>query len=226
VLKLADLSHEQISKTSDGCNDTQPMWIGETVYFLSDRGGEFNLYSYDLKSKNVVRRTRHESFPVESASADAGRIIYEQAAYLHLFNPGTNDSGDLERVIRAMLSELAVGHSYLGGGERLCEPEVVLVGLLGADYEVAEGRFRFKTIYEGAYWDPGLRAPLSAPGVDVRPGDFLLAVDDKAIAPDAEVHRAFEGTVGERVQLKVGPRADGSRCESGPVQTFAPGKRR
>jgi len=67
VLKLADLSHEEIPKPWDGCNDTQPMWIGETVYFLSDRGGEFNLFSYDLKTRNVVRRTRHDCFPVESA---------------------------------------------------------------------------------------------------------------------------------------------------------------
>ena len=46
VLKLDDLSHEEIPKPAGGCNDTEPMWIGETVYFLSDRDGEFNLYSY------------------------------------------------------------------------------------------------------------------------------------------------------------------------------------
>ncbi len=86
---------------------------------------------------------------------------------------------DLNRVIRMMLSELSVGHSYLGGGERLYEPKPIPVGLLGADYDVADGRFRFKTIYGGAYWDPSLRAPLAAPGVDVKPGDFLLAVDGK-----------------------------------------------
>ena len=105
VLKLADLSHEQIPKPSEGCNDTQPMWMGETVYFLSDRDGEFNLYSYDLKSKNVVRRTRHEGFPVESASAGAGRIIYEQAGYLHLFNPGTNECTRLKVGVAADLAE-------------------------------------------------------------------------------------------------------------------------
>ena len=105
VLKLADLSHEEIPKPADGCNDTQPMWIGETVYFLSDRDGEFNLYSYDLKSKNVVRRTRHEGFPVESASAGAGRIIYEQAGYLHLFTPATNESTRLKIGVAADLAE-------------------------------------------------------------------------------------------------------------------------
>jgi tricorn protease len=117
---------------------------------------------------------------------------------------------DLNRVIRMMLSELAVGHSYLGGGERLYEPKPIPVGLLGADYEVADDRFRFKTIYGGAYWDPSLRAPLVAPGVDVKPGEFLLAVDGREIKADSEVYRAFEGTAGKRVELKVGPKADGS----------------
>jgi tricorn protease len=70
--------------------------------------------------------------------------------------------GDLDRVIRAMLRKLAVGHSYLGGGERLYEPKAVPVGLLGADYEVSKGRFRFKTIYGGVYWDPSLRPALGA----------------------------------------------------------------
>ena len=74
--------------------------------------------------------------------------------------PDVATRGDLNRVIQMMLSELAVGHSFLGGGERLYEPKPIPVGLLGADYDVADGRFRFKTIYGGAYWDPSLRAPL------------------------------------------------------------------
>ncbi len=78
--------------------------------------------------------------------------------------PDVATRGDLNRVIQMMLSELAVGHSFLGGGERLYEPKPIPVGLLGADYDVADGRFRFKTIYGGAYWDPSLRAPLVAPG--------------------------------------------------------------
>jgi tricorn protease len=128
---------------------------------------------------------------------------------------------DLNRVIRMMLSELSVGHSFLGGGERIYEPKPIPVGLLGADFEVADGRFRFKTIYGGAYWDPGLRAPLAAPGVDVKPGDFLLAIDGKEIKADSEVYRSFEGTAGKRVELKVGPTADGSSVRTVLVEPIA-----
>ena len=55
------------------------MWIGDTVYFRSDRDGEFNLFAYDTKSKQVRQLTRHADFPVLTASAGAGRIVYEQA---------------------------------------------------------------------------------------------------------------------------------------------------
>ena len=90
VLKLDDLSHEEIPKPAGGCNDTEPMWIGETVYFLSDRDGEFNLYSYDRRPKTVARCTDHDDFPVASASAGAGKVIYEQAGWISPVRPGAS----------------------------------------------------------------------------------------------------------------------------------------
>ncbi len=149
--------------------------------------------------------------------ADWNRI---RAKYEELL-PHLTTRGDLNDVMRMMLSELSVGHSFLGGGERLYEPKPIPVGLLGADYEAAEGRYRFKTIYGGAYWDPSLRSPLTAPGVDVKPGEFLLAVDGREIKTDSEVYRLFEGTVGKRVELKVGPRADGSGARTQVVEPIA-----
>ncbi len=135
------------------------------------------------------------------------------SAILAKYEPSLVDvptRADLDRVIRMMLSELAVGHSNLGGGDRPYEPKVVPVGLLGADFEVAEGRHRFGKIYGGSSWDPALRAPLVAPGVDVKAGDFLLAVDGEEVRADREVFAAFERKVGRRVELKVGPKADGA----------------
>jgi tricorn protease len=120
-----------------------------------------------------------------------------------------------------MLSELSVGHSFLGGGERVHEPKPIPVGLLGADYENVDGRFRFKTIYGGAYWDPSLRAPLAAPGVDVKPRDFLLAINGKEIKADSEVYRLFEATAGRRVELKVGPKPDGANARTVVVEPIA-----
>ncbi len=105
ILKLDGLSHEEIPKPAGGCNDTEPMWIGETVYFLSDRDGEFNLYSYDRASKTVVRCTDHDSFSISSASSGAGRIIYEQAGWIFVFDPHERHSNRLKIGVAADLAE-------------------------------------------------------------------------------------------------------------------------
>jgi tricorn protease len=135
--------------------------------------------------------------------------------------PEVPSRADLNRVIRGMCSELAVGHSYLNGGDLAYEPKPTPVGLLGADYEVAEGRYRFKKVYGGLNWDPDLKAPLVAPGVDVKPGEFLLAVDGEDVTPAREVYAAFEDKVGRRVEIKVGPNADGTGSRVVVVEPIA-----
>jgi tricorn protease len=128
---------------------------------------------------------------------------------------------DLNQVIRLMCSELAVGHHRVGGGDRLVEPKTVPVGLLGADYEIDQGRYRFKTIYGGASWETSLHPPLVAPGVDVKAGEYLLAVDGEDLAADTDVYRLFENKVGRRVELKVGPRPDGEGARTVVVEPIA-----
>jgi tricorn protease len=129
--------------------------------------------------------------------------------------------GDLDRVIRGMLSELAVGHSYLGGGERLHERKPVPGGLLGADYEIANGRYRFKKVYGGLNWSPELRAPLTAPGVDVKAGEYLLAVRGIDLKPPTEVYSLFENTANKSIEITVGPNADGKDSRTVTVEPLA-----
>ncbi len=76
-------THEvlEIPKPSSGSNDANPQWVGNSVFFRSDRSGEFNLFSYDLTSKTVVQHTNHEDFPIIRLYANATDIIYEQAGW-------------------------------------------------------------------------------------------------------------------------------------------------
>ena len=97
------------------------------------------------------------------------------------FLPDLATRNDLFRVIQWMLSELAVGHSYQAPGDSAFERETVPGGLLGADYEVADGRYRFKKVFGGLNWTPDLRSPLTEPGVDVKAGEYLLAVEGKEL---------------------------------------------
>ncbi len=92
-------------------------------------------------------------------------------------------------------------------------PEVdrVPVGLLGADYTVENGRYRFARILDGENWNPHLRAPLTQPGVDVSEGEYLLAVNGRGIDADhANLYSFFLGTAGKQTVIRVGKNADGS----------------
>jgi tricorn protease len=126
------------------------------------------------------------------------------------FLPDLATRSDLERVIRMMLSELSVGHSYSSPGDAPFKPKKIPVGLLGADYEIDKGRYRFKKILGGLNWNANLRSPLRTPGVNVREGEYLLAVDGVPLLPPANVHAALENKVDRQVRLTVGPNADGS----------------
>jgi len=116
---------------------------------------------------------------------------------------------DLTRVIRWLLSELSVGHSYQSGGEQAFEPPKVPGGLLGADYAVENGRYRIAKVYGGLNWVPDLRSPLTEPGVDVRAGEYLLAVEGVDLAPPEDLFARFERSAGRRVPITVGPTPDG-----------------
>jgi tricorn protease len=116
---------------------------------------------------------------------------------------------DLFRVVQWMLSELSVGHSYQSPGDGAFEPETIPGGLLGADYEVANGRYRFKKVLGGLNWTPDLRSPLTEPGVDVRTGEYLLAVEGKELRFPDEIYQRFERTAGRLVEITVGPTPDG-----------------
>jgi tricorn protease len=112
-----------------------------------------------------------------------------------------------------MCSEIAVGHHYVGGGDFIYDPKHVPGGLLGADYEIANGRYGFKKVFGGLNWNPELRAPLTEPGVEVKAGEYLLAVGGRNLAPPEDLYARFENTAGKIVELTVGtdPSGQGAR---------------
>jgi tricorn protease len=116
---------------------------------------------------------------------------------------------DLTYLFQEMLSHMVVGHLGTGGGDT---PEVkrVQTGLLGADYEVADGRYRFARVYSGENWNPQARAPLTQPGVNVKAGEYLLAVNGREVRAPENVYSFFEGRAGKPVVLKVGADPNGA----------------
>ncbi len=116
---------------------------------------------------------------------------------------------DLNRVMRWMMSELAVGHHRLGGGDSLANSDARRGGLLGADYSVENGRYRFRKVYGGLNWNPELRAPLTEPGVDVKAGEYLLQVEGRELRYPENLYSRFERTAGRITEITVGPSPDG-----------------
>jgi tricorn protease len=117
---------------------------------------------------------------------------------------------DLNLLIEWLGSELGVGHHRVRGGDFIADPDEIPGGLLGADYEIVGGRYRFKRVFGGLNWNPELRAPLSEPGVSVSDGDFLLAVNGEELRADENLFARFENTADTIVELTVGPDADGT----------------
>lgn len=115
---------------------------------------------------------------------------------------------DLNYLFREMLNQIGIGHMYISGGDEP-RPNPVFGGLLGADYKIENGRYRFAKIYNGENWNPNLRAPLTAPGVNVKVGEYLLAVNGKEVKSTDEVFRFFETTANKQVVIKIGPNPDG-----------------
>lgn len=127
---------------------------------------------------------------------DANRKRY--AALL----PYVSNRADLSYLVNEMMSEMVVGHNYVSGGDIQTGPNVS-TGLLGADYEISNGRYRIKKIYTNERWYPSNKAPLSVAGLDVKEGDYILAVNGRELTENMSIDQLLEGQVGRQVLLKV-----------------------
>jgi len=121
---------------------------------------------------------------------------------------GIASRGELTYLFQEALGEMTVGHMFVGGGEHP-QPKKVKGGLLGADYVQDNGRYRITKVYDGENWNPGLQAPLTQPGVNVKAGDYVLAVNGRELHSSDNIYSFFEETAGRQVLLKVGSSADG-----------------
>jgi tricorn protease len=116
---------------------------------------------------------------------------------------------DLNYLLTEMLNQLTIGHMFIGGGD-IPNPKFVPGGLLGCDFTIENGRYRFAKVYNGENWNPNLRAPLTQPGVNVKAGEYLLAVNGRNLTANDNVYQFFESTANKQVVIKIGPNPDGS----------------
>jgi tricorn protease len=128
------------------------------------------------------------------------------------FLPYVRHRADLNYLLDNMGAEIAIGHSYVRGGD-MPEVPAITAGLLGADFVIDAGRYRIARIYDTESWNPDLRAPLASPGVDVSVGDYVLAINGVELRAPDSIYRLLDGTANRQTVLTVGstPAMDGSR---------------
>jgi tricorn protease len=127
--------------------------------------------------------------------------------------PYVNNRNDLNYLIGEMIAELSVGHAYVSGGDKPA-PERINTGLLGAKISKdASGYFKVDKILKGQNWDKAMRSPLTEIGVNMKEGDFILAIDGKPADKMADIYAALLGKVEKPVELTVNSTASltGSR---------------
>ncbi|HKJ81110.1 MAG TPA: PDZ domain-containing protein, partial [Ignavibacteriaceae bacterium] len=119
---------------------------------------------------------------------------------------------DVNYIIGELIGEISSSHTYVGGGD-VQQSEKRAVGYLGVDWELSNGAYRIKKIIKSAPWDVDDRSPLDQPGVNVKEGDYILAVNGVPMDAAKDPWAAFQGLAGKTVELTVNskPSMEGAR---------------
>ncbi|NNE31252.1 MAG: protease [Winogradskyella sp.] len=109
---------------------------------------------------------------------------------------------DLNYVVDIMSGEVAVGHSYVSGGD-FPDVDRVQVGLLGCDIELVDSQYRITKIYNGERWNPNISSPLAQPGININDGDYILAINGSKLSPNVNPYSLLEQTAGREINITV-----------------------
>ena len=109
---------------------------------------------------------------------------------------------DLNYVVDILSGEVAIGHSYVSGGD-MPDVDEVPVGLLGADFSLDDGFYKIEKIYTGELWNPELRAPLSMPGLEVKEGDYIVAINGTPLTASDNIYDFLAQTADRTISISV-----------------------
>jgi len=234
TIQKFDLSKRKVDKLMDEVNDFTVSFDGEKILYRkgdswatasADDGpagggppkpgiGPLKLDGWEVyvEPRAMWKQIYNETWRIERDffydphyhGLDLDKAKKKYAPYLD----GIASRGELTYLFEECLGEITVGHMFIGGGEAP-EPKKVKGGLLGADYTLENGRYRIARVYDGENWNPGNQAPLTQPGVNVKAGDYILAVNGRDLHASDNIYSFFEETAGKQVVLKVGANPDG-----------------
>lgn len=127
---------------------------------------------------------------------------------------------DLNYVVDIMSGEVAIGHSYVRGGD-LPNIDQVPVGLLGADIVLNNGSYQIKRIFTGERWNPGINAPLAQPGITINEGDYILAINGTTLSANVNPYELLEQTAGREINITVNSKPSMSGAQTVLIKPVA-----
>jgi tricorn protease len=197
LANLADSSVTAVPR--ENSNDFNPMWVGDKVYFLSDRNGPVTLFSYDIRTKQVKQLVENHGLDFKSASAGPGAIVYEQFGSLYLYDLRSGQSKAVPVKLAGDLPELR--SHYVNVGKRLRAPDLSPTGARA----VFEARGEILTVPA----EKGdARNITQTPGANER--DPVWSPDGQTIAflsdesGEYELHLRNQDGTGEVKKIKLG----------------------
>src|SRR5207302_2970695 len=189
----------------DAKPDEKPKKVGDGALALTGMKAEIDPPQEWKQIFNEVWRQERDYFFQPSMNGVDWQKEHDKYAQLL---PYVADRYSLTYIMREMIGELSNSHTYVGGGDY---PDLhpVKVGLLGADFELdqASGMYRIKKIYPGENWDSQVRSPLTEPGVNVKEGDYLIAINGRPLRSPQTPYELLANTVNETVTLSVNAKA-------------------
>jgi len=178
-----------------------PKKVGEGALNLGGMKAQVNPPDEWKQIFNEVWRQERDYFYEASMNGVDWEKIRDKYSQLL---PYVADRYSLTYILGEMIGELSNSHTYVGGGDY---PDLhpVNVGLLGVDFEAdqSSGMYRLKKIYAGENWDPQVRSPLTEPGVNVREGDYLVAVNGRPLRVPQNPYELFVNTANETITLTI-----------------------
>ena len=143
--------------------------------------------------------------------------VYKQ--YLPLIEQSVT-RWDVNFVLGEMIGEINASHTYKGGGDEE-SAKYLGVGYLGVDYAIKNDHYQIKHIVNGAQWDAEVRSPLSEPGIEIKEGDYLLAVNGVDLEINKEPFAAFQGLAKKSVELLVNSKPEKKGAKKVIVETMS-----
>jgi tricorn protease len=189
----------------------EPKKVGDGALSLSGMRAEIDPPQEWKDVFNEVWRQERDYFYEAAMNGVDWQKMHDKYAGLL---PSVSDRYSLTYILGEMIGELSNSHTYVGGGDY---PDLhpVNVGLLGVDFQLdrSSGMYRIKKIYPGENWKGELRSPLTEPGINVKEGDYLVAVNGRQLHAPQNPYELFVNTANETVTLTVNskPSEDGTR---------------